>query len=158
MKKITLVPVMAFLLCALVAPVSAQHDVHTASDGQWFPITLTGVAEAPGPGDPDGAGTATLTLDADAGMICVDAAYADIALPVTGAHIHEAPLGVGGSIVVPFIGGGGSVSQATTEAFSGCADVEAGLLHAIGANPANYYLNLHNAEFPAGAIRGQLAE
>ncbi|MGH7965215.1 MAG: CHRD domain-containing protein, partial [Candidatus Binatia bacterium] len=25
-------------------------------------------------------------------------------------------------------------------------------------NPANYYVNVHTAEFPKGAVRGQLSE
>jgi hypothetical protein len=28
----------------------------------------------------------------------------------------------------------------------------------IVANPGNYYLNVHNAEFPPGAVRGQLSK
>ncbi len=149
---------MAFiLLVALVGSVAARQDSAPPGAGS-LTITLTGIAEVPGPGDPDGAGTATLTFDPDAGTICVDSSYTNIALPVTGAHIHEAPLGVSGSIVVPFIGAGGSVPPADTESLSGCAQVDADRLSAIWQNPSDYYFNLHNAEYPAGAIRGQLAE
>jgi hypothetical protein len=31
-------------------------------------------------------------------------------------------------------------------------------LAAILANPNGFYVNVHNAEFPDGAIRGQLSE
>jgi hypothetical protein len=34
--------------------------------------------------------------------------------------------------------------------------VAADLLEAIAADPAGYYVNLHNPRFPGGAIRGQL--
>jgi len=39
---------------------------------------------------------------------------------------------------------------------TGCVDVEAGLAAEIEANPADYYVNHHNADFPAGALRAQL--
>ena len=64
--------------------------------------------------------------------------------PLTGAHIHEAPAGIAGPIIVDFSG------QLNG---TGLADLN---LADVLANPTNHYVNLHNADFPAGAIRGQL--
>jgi hypothetical protein len=40
---------------------------------------------------------------------------------------------------------------------SGCATVAPELFNEIAANPGNFYVNVHNAEFPGGAVRGQLS-
>jgi sugar lactone lactonase YvrE len=117
--------------------------------------TLAGEAEVddqgnPGQGDPDGSGSATITLDADAGKVCAQIVVADIAQP-TQAHIHRGEAGTNGPVVVdftPFISG---------SVISGCAEeVDSDLIKAIQANPSNYYVNVHNAEYSAGAVRGQL--
>ena len=41
---------------------------------------------------------------------------------------------------------------------SGCASASGELIKAIFQNPANYYVNVHNAEYPGGALRGQLGK
>jgi hypothetical protein len=109
-----------------------------------FLLPLTGAQEVPGPGDPDGTGTASLLIDPDALTIDWDIVVSDIDFPLTGAHIHVGAAGVAGPIVVDFD------SQLTG---SGLVDAD---LADILANPTNYYVNVHNGLFPAGAIRGQL--
>ena len=69
----------------------------------------------------------------------------------SAAHIHRAPVGVAGPVVVPLY-----ASQSNTKQRRGCVkDVERSLVREILANPRGFSVNVHNAEFPTGALRGQ---
>jgi hypothetical protein len=118
--------------------------------GRKFATPLTGAEEAPGPGDPDGSGFATLRLNPGTGQVCFQITVSDIALPATGAHIHEAAAGVAGPVVVPL------TSPDESGVSSGCVDAPRELILDIIQNPAEYYVNVHSTEHPAGAVRGQL--
>jgi hypothetical protein len=113
--------------------------------------TLTGDAEVPGPGDPDGAGEAFLLLRPDLGQVCGFLQVTDIAA-ATAAHIHAGEAGVAGDVVVTLL-------TPNAEGISdGCVDgVDPALLDAIIASPESYYVNVHTADYPAGALRGQLS-
>jgi hypothetical protein len=120
-----------------------------AADAHLFAI-MTGAAERPNPGDPDGIGRAVITIDDAANKICVALQFANVALPANGFHIHLAPPGAAGPIVVP-------LAAPTTNQTYQCLVVEnEALLDNIAANPDQYYINVHNADFPGGALRGQL--
>lgn len=123
----------------------AANGVHT------FRTTLTGAAEVP-PGDPDGSGTATITINYGQARLCWEIQVKGITLPATAAHIHEAPAGVAGPVVVPL-----SAPDASGFA-SGCTTVDRGELKEIIQHPEEYYVNVHNADYPPGALRGQLPQ
>ncbi len=112
---------------------------------------LMGAAERPNPGDPDGMGHATVTLDMDKPEVCYTLMVEGIA-PATMAHIHKAGPDAAGPVAVPLTKPDGAGKT------SGCAAIDAALAKDIAANPAGYYVNVHNAEFGAGAIRGQLGK
>jgi hypothetical protein len=116
--------------------------------GKPLGTSLTGAAEVPGPGDPDGSGQASLRLSFGQSEICYELTVTGIA-PAIAAHIHNAPAGVAGPVVVP-------LAPPTEGSSSACATVAADLIKEIAKNPENYYVNVHNAEYPAGAVRGQL--
>jgi hypothetical protein len=133
------------LLSLLVAVIPA------AAQGRQLSTTLTGAVEVPGPGDPDGSGTALITLNQGQGVVCFELTVEDIA-PATAAHIHVGSAEVAGPVVIP-------LAAPTDGSASGCvSEVDADLIKDIRKNPQNYYVNVHNAEFPAGAVRGQLSK
>lgn len=112
---------------------------------------LGGAAEVPGPGHP----TATAAFDLHAtpydDTLCYSYAL-DEALALTGAHVHAAPVGVAGDVVLPL----SAVTDAAGFAAQ-CADgIDEDLVAALLADPGAHYVNLHTAQHPDGAIRGQL--
>jgi hypothetical protein len=72
-------------------------------------------------------------------------------------HIHEAPVGFAGPIVVPLFVSPTAATSARHIKQSGVATPNAGTTGAdLCADPSAYYVNYHTTAFTAGAIRGQL--
>ena len=144
------------VLVAGIAFALAVAGVATAgSGGRSLSTAMTGAEEAPDPGDPDATGQADLRLNQGRERVCFDISWADIDGEVFAAHIHVAPVGEPGPIVVPLFEG----SFAGTDAVSDCVqDVDSQLIKAIRKDPSAYYVNVHSQpDFPGGAVRGQLS-
>ena len=72
-------------------------------------------------------------------------------------HIHKAPVGMAGAIVVPLFVAPSPPTSARQIKQRGAATPNAGTTGAaLCANPSAYYVNYHTTAFPGGAIRGQL--
>lgn len=110
---------------------------------------LLGSNEVPGPADPDGSGSARISFAAGAENLCFEIVVRDIA-PATMAHIHGGPAGETGGPPVVRLG------APTSGEARGCVAAPQAVVDAIRANPGAYFVNIHNAEYPGGAIRGQL--
>lgn len=137
MKKLILI-VLIILASLLVTSVAL------ANGGAPRVTTLSGAEEVPA-ADPDGSGFASIWLNHGQGTVCWEITYENIAT-AAAAHIHKAPAGSNGGVVVPL-----------NPNSPGCSEVDRDLIKDIIQNPEQYYVNVHNAEFPGGAIRGQLS-
>ncbi len=141
---------------ALAGPASAAKLDGADHGGRLFTTTLSGAEEvdpetgALGAGDPDGSGLATLTVNPGQEQLCFELTVIDIA-PATSAHVHEGAAGINGPVVVTLV-------PPTSGFSSGCTFVSRDLARAIINNPENYYVNVHNMDFPDGALRGQLSK
>jgi hypothetical protein len=118
------------------------------SGGRAFSVALTGEAESPA-ADPVATGEATVRLRAGQGQVCYQLEATNLP-PAAAAHIHKGSAGSSGNVVVPL-----KTPDAAGKS-SGCATAARTLVKAILAAPGSYYVNVHTAEFPNGAIRGQL--
>lgn len=130
-------------LMVLAALVVATSATAAAQKGGSLHTTLTGKAETP-KGDPDGRGTAEVTITGR--RVCWEIKVSKVQT-IMAAHIHKGKPGTAGPVVVPF----GKVFKA-----KGCTTTTAAIAAAIKRNPAAYYVNVHNAKYPGGALRGQL--
>ena len=127
--------------------------VPVAADGQTLGAVLTGAAEVP-PNTNPGFGNATVVFDAGHENIDVTITVSNLGSPINNFHIHEAPAGTNGPVVVDLIGLGGTFVNGT---MTGTFPVAAGVAQRMLQNPANFYVNVHTVALPGGAVRGQLS-
>lgn len=164
---------LAFILLAgltylLTTPAWAQHDhdagqtaappAHDHGAGQVaapavntlvFHANLSGVNEVPSK-SVRSSGYAVLALSGDQTTLVYRVLLKNIT-GVTAAHIHKAPVGQNGGIILPLnIGAGGStsISGTLTVTPTQVADLLAG----------NYYVNVHTSANASGEVRGQVAK
>jgi hypothetical protein len=142
------------LAVAVAGAVLASHAVVFA-DGVTLFAVLSGGNEVsatdPNAGDPNGWGSATIILR-NRTSLCYAILVTGIETPIA-AHIHEARAGQNGPIVqslsAPAAGNPGRSSGCLTP-------TDAGLIGRLRSNASNFYINVHDGEFPGGAVRGQL--
>jgi len=130
--------ILTFVILAL--PVAAMADIVTLtaymSGGNEVPAVATGAS-----------GFATLTLDTANGTLAAipfHMEFTGLSSAETGAHIHQAPAGANGGVIVPL-------------PLGSPVDTTIGLTLAQYAALAGegLYVNVHTANFPGGEIRGQ---
>ena len=128
--------------CATVEEAVAEKTTQT------YRTTLLGSNE-PGGGDRDGTGRAEISISDNFGQVCYDLNDIRGIGPITAAHIHRGARGVNGPPVF-------TLKPANEGGYKGCADGAEWTQDRIENNPTAFYVNVHTAEYPGGAIRGQL--
>lgn len=139
MKKTKILHTIIILLTVL-----ALTSIAASGGGAPRVTTLSGAEEVP-PADPDGSGFASIRLNVGQATVCWEISFEGIDEPFA-AHIHAAPAGVNGPVVVPL-----------NPIAGGCTSADPALIQAIVDFPEQYYVNVHNEPFPGGALRGQLS-
>jgi hypothetical protein len=110
-------------------------------------VTLTGAREAPGPGDKNGRGEFSWSLDGTRLCYLLSAKRIGTA---AAAHIHRGKVGVAGPVKIEL--------SAPNHASAACVTIDAGLARNLRDHPRKYYVNVHTAAFPNGAMRAQLTK
>jgi hypothetical protein len=106
-------------------------------------------------GDTDGHARIGITFDRAKGRVCYDLRKFKLET-AAAAHIHRGRKGKDGPIVLtlfktPTGAGKGKVT--------GCANgISPATIDKILARPADYYANVHTADYPSGSVRGQLTK
>jgi hypothetical protein len=108
-------------------------------------VTLSGAQEVP-PVASAAAGTGMVAVGDDKS---VSGSVTTTGVAGTAAHIHEAPAGKNGPVIVPMTKSGDN-----TWTFAAGAKLTDAQMESLRAG--NLYINVHSAANPGGEIRGQL--
>lgn len=138
-----------------------------ANGGRPFNLAMSGAQEFNAAGD-----AINLHGDADRGTIRLrmnpgqeEVCWSVGALTLTSgealphvAHIHRAPAGVAGPVVIDLFGPSGVPAPAPTSYPTGttCVPATRAQILDIFADPSAYYVNLHNVPHGGGVMRAQL--
>jgi hypothetical protein len=152
------------LVLALAVVLPARADTIT------YRAILSGANEVPPTGS-SATGFATFTVNGN--LLSIDETFSGLTTAASAAHIHCcAPLGVNAPVAVPFnpfpnVTSGHfatTVDLSLASTYTGtfiiaeggtAAGAEAALIAAL--NSGMTYANIHDATFPGGEIRGQIA-
>jgi hypothetical protein len=150
--SVRLIPGITAFLAVLAAASGLAAGTAAA---QPAPVTylagsLVGANEVGG-GDPDGRATVVLRVE---GSKVSFAVRWDGIEPPSAFHLHAGAKGTNGAVRLGFFG---SSIPTDVRAVSGTvSSADSAFLSALTTTPRDFYANLHNAEFPGGAVRSQL--
>jgi len=142
----------AVATAALVFGVATQVVAQGGGGSKVFFAVMTGAKEVragESAGDTNGRGSFSAVLDGR--TLCYGIQVKNIANPVD-AHIHTGGAEDRGGVVVPLK----HPAKGDPGATAACVKVSASRASALGANPGSFYVNVHTAGLPNGAVRGQL--
>jgi YVTN family beta-propeller protein len=143
---------------------TAEQPVPALFDAcpEMFRAQLNGDQEVPRVPTTSASGEALFVVSADEASLSFQLSVTGLdAAQITGAHIHFAPPGVGGPVVVPLATSGFTpplrgMLTASDLSPEGGVNTFADLIAALRAG--NTYVNVHSLAHPSGEIRGQIVE
>lgn len=136
---------LAIVTMGLLGVSSAQATIFQ------FNVVLSGANEVP-PNASPGTGSVDLEFDDTTNFITITSGFfSGLVSPSTASHIHEAPAGANGSVII-----GLTISPpgATAGSLSGGGTLTASQVNSLFLG--NLYVNVHSQTFPGGELRGQL--
>ena len=148
MKRLTLAGGVVALIAALTLPAA-----NAAAPRVQVSAKLKGAKEVPGPGDPNGKGEIFATVKKKKRKVCFELSFRRIEGP-TAAHIHKGGRDDAGPVKVLLFEDPDGLP--VPGAIDGCVKGTRKVIRRIARNPQRFYVNVHNDEYPDGAIRGQL--
>ncbi|MEO5681020.1 MAG: CHRD domain-containing protein [Chitinophagaceae bacterium] len=128
--------------------IRGQLTTTTTGQTEYLTARIQGAQEVP-PNAAAATGKARLLLDKTTGMVYLTGSFTGLADAATAAHIHTAAPNVNGPVIIPLT---------VTAATQGTLHIAAAIAPAdqILMSAGNAYVNIHNAIYPGGEIRGQL--
>ena len=147
---------------------SSSTSPSTAPTKPTFTATLLPSNEVPPITNAEASGTGTVTITMDTTTSGGNITAANVTFvanlqgfpagtTVTLGHIHKAPAGVAGAVVIsanvtstPLANGSGSLVLSNSSP-------DLAVVQDVLNNPSQYYFNLHSTVNPGGFVRGQLS-
>ena len=135
--------------------IQALPRPHVLDPSATRSTTLSGAEQSENtPGDPNGSGSVTLTTKPNISQVCFTITMSGINLQAVAGHVHKAPRGQ--TNVVPVVDMFENVNARST--ISQCRFADPQTIRELRTNPSAYYVQVHNLQYPEGAIRGQLGD
>ena len=146
-KRMVLIALAAAL--ASIAVLGGSASAGKPGTGTLREVELSGAEVVPPPGDPDGSGRGRFHLYPMKNKICYRVTVSGIQT-ATRAHLHMGDAGERGEQVKLNLR---PPRNSARECIRGLGER---FIKKIAHNSSSYYVDVHNNEFPGGALRGQL--
>lgn len=128
--------------------IRGQLTPTTEGQTEFYNSRLQGSQQVP-PNASTATGSATLLLDKTTSMVYLTGSFSGLAAPATASHIHVAAPHTNGPVKITLVKS--SATSGTLHAASAITDPDK-----TEMMDGHSYVNVHNATYPGGEIRGQL--
>lgn len=151
----------AAVACSDGTPTAAESDAFddqldeletNATDVVRYDLNLTPGEEVP-PANSQGYGVIHIAITSANVLDVVLRVFNPGCETIVAGHIHRAPIGEAGPVVIPLFSGSITPKRETLRAH---AQLHRELAQQLRNSPESFYVNYHSTQFPGGFIRAQL--